>query len=460
MGNKQRYIAVMLVLGISMIGKAQSLLHNNFNISHQSALVNPAYEPDAKWEFALPTNFYLRTGNTDVRMEDLFAKGSDFGQNLSDIALRLDGSESIFLNYMMEGLYVGLKMKGIYISAGAYLSADIRLNGFSAPLKLITQGNGAYIEEDLDLSPFGASVLNTVVYHAGVSMDAPFMENLRIGARLKYISGVHHAEMKENTTTLRTDPDTYYLTINSDLIARTAGIDSNSGSILSQFLGADNRGLGIDLGATYRWKDKWTFNANINDLGFIKWRNGVIYENDNATFTHEGQFYDIEGDNEFDFKEMLDSLKDAILPNRRTEAYTSSLYTRFSLGAKYQLTERIAVDGLLTGRINGGTFQPALYLGGTYALYRGLQFRATYYAMPNYYLNWNAGFGVNLLFAQMYCVLDNGTALLNAPRARNVGVQFGLSFGNFRTSAKKTKAPKAKKDKGGGGLFKKKPAKP
>jgi hypothetical protein len=446
---------VILSLGTIATTQAQSLLHSNFSISHQSSLINPAVMPDAKFEITLPTNFYFRAGNTDVTLGDLFRKDTDFGSNLTKAANSLDGKERIFFNFMMEGLYVGIKVKEMHVSFGAYVNSDISIDGFSGPLKLGLNGNAAFIDKPLDLSSFGANVLNTLVYHTGFSMDAPFMEGLRLGARLKFITGIQHVAVENNAFTLETDKDTYYLNIESDFIARTAGIDNPEGTMLEQILGAKNRGFGIDLGGTYEYSDKLTFNASVTDLGKINWKNGVaVFRNDNASFTYEGTFYDLEGENEVDFDAVLDSLKEALLPNKSSESYSSSLYTKMSVGGKYQFTDRVSADVLLYGKLLAGKMEPAFYLGGTYALTKGLQFRATYYARPGYLFNWNAGIAANLLFAQAYLVIDNGHALLNVPNAKNIGVQFGLSFGNFRDNDKKgmdsrkllsTKPPKPKR---------------
>ena len=38
-------------------------------------------------------------------------------------------------------------------------------------------------------------------------------------------------------------------------------------------LGPTGFGMAIDLGATYKLNDEWTFSASLLDLGFISWKN-------------------------------------------------------------------------------------------------------------------------------------------------------------------------------------------
>ena len=116
-------------------------------------------------------------------------------------------------------------------------------------------------------------------------------EKLRIGARLKLLSGVAAAYLKNNGLTLTVNED-FTHTLNADLafslsapykfatdedgivhgLDRDDDIFDSGNNIMAYLLGFKNPGLGIDVGAEYRINDMFAFSAAINDFGFIKWK--------------------------------------------------------------------------------------------------------------------------------------------------------------------------------------------
>ena len=107
-----------------------------------------------------------------------------------------------------------------------------------------------------------------------------------------------NANTKNCDVRLFTDPDTYALRLYEDVLVHTSlpstftyrdGVLGTGGGFGMSDL-FHNPGFGIDLGAEYRFDEKFSAVAAIRDLGFIRWGfNNLRFQSD---IQDAGQFYD------------------------------------------------------------------------------------------------------------------------------------------------------------------------
>ena len=129
-------------------------------------------------------------------------------------------------------------------------------------------------------------------------------------------------------------------------------------------LGPTGFGMAIDLGATYKLNDEWTFSASLLDLGFISWKNttkGTMSKD----FTFDG-FSEIsvkdDGSNnnkklDTQVDELVDDLADLAKFDKVGEGMkrTTALAATLHLGAQYTLPayDRLNFGFLSTTRMQG-----------------------------------------------------------------------------------------------------------
>ena len=158
--------------------------------------------------------------------------------------------------------------------------------------------------------------------------------------------------------------------------------------------------MAIDLGATYKLNDEWTFSASLLDLGFISWKNttkGTMSKD----FTFDG-FSEIsvkdDGSNnnkklDTQVDELVDDLADLAKFDKVGEGMkrTTALAATLHLGAQYTLP---AYDRLNFGFPRGFNF----FIGADVPM---CKYEPAYYA-PISRAAVNVNLGINFTFGPKY----------------------------------------------------------
>lgn len=129
-------------------------------------------------------------------------------------------------------------------------------------------------------------------------------------------------------------------------------------------LGPTGFGMAIDLGATYKLDDSWTFSASVLDLGFISWKNttkGAMSKEftfdgfTEITVKDDGNNGDSKLDNQID--QLTDDLADLAKFDKVGEGLkrTTALAATLNFGAQYTLPayDRLNFGLLSSTRIQG-----------------------------------------------------------------------------------------------------------
>ena len=192
----------------------------------------------------------------------------------------------------------------------------------------------------------------------------------------------------------------------------------NDGEEYSLSDALQSNGWGFDIGATYKFMDRLTIGASLNDIGFINWKyNNYEYTLDpaKAKYTFSGiDMNQLLNETSGDYLEQqLDSLEAKFsMEETPTGSYKTSLPGKFYLSANYELIPNLSIGALYFGEKFRDRFTSGLTasLNKHFGKWVSTSFS---YTVSNRSYN-NLGFGVsfNVAPVQIYFVGDN---LLRAP---------------------------------------------
>ncbi len=337
---------------------------DGYNFRHT---MNPAFGNDQAY-ISIPA-----LGNINVRTQANFGYEAIFKSNPNpygnktrttflnpyiDAATALDGFASgnnrIIGNIGITILSTGFKGFGGYNT----IEINSKTNfGASLPYELFefakNTGNKNY-----NIGDISVGAISYVEVAFGHSRQ--FSEKLRAGAKLKVLLGAGRADVKmENVQAELSDANKWLISANAQADVSLKGFSykqkekeykQKSGSY-KYVSGLDVSGPGVggfgfavDLGASYKLNDDWSFSAALLDLGFIRWSNDIRAQNLEDKFEFNG-FHDTEVSKSSDksLKNQGNKYSDqmaefANLQNQGDQGgRTTGIGTTLNLGAEYTL---------------------------------------------------------------------------------------------------------------------------
>lgn len=225
---------------------------------------------------------------------------------------------------------------GVHARAAMTLSKDL-----FAFMK--NMGNQTY-----DLGTIQANGMGWADVSLGYSY--PISENLRLGAKVKYLVGVAYADADFSGTRVTLDEDKWTVNLNGEVNIAAGGKMKQKSATDKEFDGYDDitpglngSGLGFDLGVFYDFKDLvdgLKVSAAVTDLGNIKW-DAASAGAKNKTFLfdgfHELKIHDGEGTgnghNDGSLKEQGERIEDDLEDLARIDVLSESTTVKKALGA-------------------------------------------------------------------------------------------------------------------------------
>jgi len=278
-------------------------------------------------------------------------------------------------------------------------------------------------------------------------------KKLTVGVRAKLLFGKENFWTKKSDLSWNTDATDYAYTFDADMEFHTSSpiykinkfdYDYANDSLMFEdtlyedispkdvVMNGKNFGLGIDLGAIYKFNDKITLYASITDLGYIKWKTNTSTFKVNGKFIYDGydiQPYFTEEDSIItaNNEEFADSVLQIFMPQYDNQAYTSHLTPKFFLGGTYNITEKINVGLLARGEVFQNKLHSSLTISGNTNFKKWFSASLSYSIMNNSFTNLGLGLMAKAGFAQFYIVTDN--ILVIWPQAtRTVNFRMGINL--------------------------------
>jgi Family of unknown function (DUF5723) len=402
------------------------------------------------------SNFGLSVYNTGFALNDLFIQRGDTAVlKLSNIAnvLKKENHIGITANTSLFAFQINAKKLSVGFSLNE--RADVKLTYPGELAKFIINGNGATLGQAQNIGGFK---LNANYYHEFALHFQKQFGRLVIGASPKLLFGQANIHTIKSNLSLLTDTSYFNIAAESEMEIATSGIDTSmfgsNGSSLNQLIfNPKNMGLGLNIGATYFYKDKWQFSAGINDIGYLKWTDKLkTYSSPNVKLNFEGvNFNQLIGKDSFGITKIIDSITNLFqLTESNNAAYRVGLPTQFYIMANYKLSKAHAIGATLTASSFNKNVIPTFTACYQFTPNRRFNAALSYTAKPNAAFNLGAALMLKGLGTQWYILSDNMFNAFNPLSAKNANISFGvnIAIGKFQSSPfpKSTKKPKPKAD--------------
>ncbi len=431
----------IFIIGItSLLFAGQAVAQTDFTLYHMQLVPyrmyqNPALVPQARAFAGIPglSSIYFHTSNA-FSYNDLITKMPDDSLKIDvdKLLSKLGDRNNMFTNIDLDILSFGFKFaKSDYFTLSVRERGIFRLSYPKDFINFAWKGNANIgLGKELNFNPRADAM---VFDELALGLAKEFNDHLSLGVHVKLLNGHVNAYTERANVSLYTDPDDFSFRMKSDIIIRTAGIDSMD-SNKKNILKGGNFGMGIDIGATYKLNSKFSFSASLLDLGYIKWKKQLLTLQSNrpgevATFNGV-EINDFFGTNKSfgdAFQVVLDSLKNQFkIDSLYNQSYTAYLPMQFYAGADFNINERNTLGILFHGQFYDKKLIPAFSLSYYTQLGRVLGLSASYNVMNRSYNNIGVGMSVNLGPMQLYATTDNILVVPNFKTAQNVHLHAGL----------------------------------
>lgn len=432
---KNYLLAILACLSMSIQAQdVHTAYHSNSFLLQSSA--NPAIFPEANIIVGFPA---LANSSYNVQwpfsLNDILEKGSDDSLRISlpHLASNLNEENFLALDMSRNLFFIGVKVgkkKDIFAYVGDDVYTSVGMNLSDKFINYLASGNASFLnqQQNFDQERIEAMIYNKFYLGASYKLD----EKWNVGARLNFLTGmfnIHTDRFKLGLYTDSTSSPIYQTTLSTDMLIQTSGTGMITDSL--EFNPIANKGFSVDLGATYKYDEQWTFSMAIKDLGGINWaeENSELYTTDGeSSFVIEGLTQTSVGAEDLgeQMEEIVDSLTTQLEPTSINKAYRTKLNTGLYLGAEYRLSDEHQFSALLhrTKRMDRGF--TVFSLAYEYQLAKSLEVLASYRNFNGIH-NMGTGMVWSPGAVQLHFIVDN-IMMLDVFDAKNFAYQFGLSF--------------------------------
>ncbi|WP_156121317.1 DUF5723 family protein [Alistipes sp. ZOR0009] len=470
-------LALLAILAAASVGSfAQDKTLYFMSRVPQSTFLNPSVNPEFTTYVGFPllSNFSIGYNNSSFAFTDVLKKGTGLRKDslvfdVNGISKQLGKINFIRLDNQLDIISFGFRVSSFY---GHFNITSKTSAGFTYPKGLIDLKDGNYDFETgrprtIDLNDLA---INSASYvETGFGLSKVVNEKLTAGARIKVLNGI--AAIKTNRfkanivtsddfqkSTINVDAEVFIsaprLSFTYDAEGKIDGVNfekSETGTSNDYKFGS-NLGLGLDLGATYKLNDKFTFYGSVNDFGFIRWSQNGYKLVSKGSYDFNGADITPDENGSIDFGKALeaigDTLKTKFKPTDEHAKFSTMLKTKLYLGGTYQALSWLNCGALLRGGFYGSYFDPAFTLSANATPFRALAFTLTYSIYNRSMNNFGAGIIIGGKPIQFYIVTDNilsrmvnlksdsGSSVGIPGYTRSFNCQFGINL-QFGSRAKK-----------------------
>jgi hypothetical protein len=423
----------------------------------QTLLLNPGAETHYKFHIGLPllSHFSGEFSSSGIILSELFlSDGRAINDKVSEVLNTLDIRDYIKINNQIEVLSAGYRYDATtYISVGFYNEVDAISYFPKDVIRLLNEGNTAYINRSFDLSQLRYKLDVIGVLHVGITKE--INKKLTLGGRFKIYSSGLNMETSNNSGTFTTvngsnNIFTHYLD-NVDVTLRTSGyvgadnetISDPSTVLKNSFLGG-NLGIGFDLGITYKISKQLEFTGSLLDLGFVNHKDNIKTSFAKGNYIFEGIEFLFDPSNSPDYWADLDTdFKEKIQRGDRQDSYISWRPAKLNMALKYSFGEvksKYCYDSTFKDFYANAfgihlntvfrALSPQLEFTGFYekSFTEKLQAKVTY-TIDNYSF-YNIGFGVATQIGKInfYGMVDNILQFNDIASINSISLQLGVNL--------------------------------
>ncbi len=445
MKRKIQIIRTALLLSVvaswgTITAQFDHTIYNMRNV-YQSNLLNPAFIPDAQYHFGVPalSSLYTELGTNGAKYNQIFTRGAGDSLYLdaNSILKHVKNKNAITQRDAVQWLSGGMKWKEYYFTLSISDYVDWNMLYAGDLVKLALKGNSQFIGQTVNLNPTYLKATHYRQYSFGAAWD--FNPQWNFGARVNMLFGKSNIQTKYLDASLYTADNDYFLTtqtnveVNSSLPSSWTGGGGNAIDGNYLFYGG-SFGLSIDLGATFRLNDEFSFSASVLDLGYIKFdRNFSNFTNHNVKWTFEGidalEFRGMTQDQiDQRLKEIGDSLVNKFDVEQTWHSYNILTTGKVYLGGTYELSDIETIGAVFRSEIVNKVWRPSLSLTYYRQLLDNLGVIGSYTMVDRSFLTFGAGIYYNYAPVQVYLVTDNVVGVFVPDAVKYANIHFGVNI--------------------------------
>lgn len=442
-----RFLIVLAIVCSTFMAKAQNdgiaftlmphIPYNNY--------LNPGIRVPYNGMFGLGiSNFNMSIYNSSVKYTNIY-KINGNGEEVIDgkkFVNSLQDQDNYFnIDFSMDLLNVGFRYKKLFFNIDYRMRANMEFKFSKDFVGFFVLGNGNYLGGNT--CDFNIGISATAFTEFGVGVQYDVNDKLTVGIRPKLLTGIANVSVTNENTKIMTDPNTYSITADVDLNIKAASIlDTDIKRIkdVTDMLSSDktkginlneNKGFGVDLGASYKINEKWGVAAGVYDLGYIKWRNSKVKKVSKSNVTINDELFDSYKEiknMKLDYSSMLNNVVDEVWGNDSLEDgkdYKTMLKTRIMLQGYYEINPmvRFTAIGQLYSALGG--MKPAMTLAYSGTFWNHLDVSVSY-TLSKYSGNaLGLGLGVHAGAFNLFMVADN---VLSMTKVAKPTVEFATAY--------------------------------
>jgi Family of unknown function (DUF5723) len=346
---------MFIAFGQTLCAQQELLLATQPDLVHSNS-INPAFWPKGKRiVVGLPALSAHGWHNNRVTLGDLFAQnGRTTTLRLPHLISQIEDQNELNVQLRVETVSVGVPIAPrIRLLAHHAVRSQAAVQYNKSLVQLLGQGNAQFIGQTVQINP----VLDFSVWSEWAIGGQYHTDKLKIGARVKYLTGMRMLKTQAFESSIYTNPDVYQLQLESNIKILSAGVinsidtsrngyDVSLNELKKNPLITENTGLGIDLGFTYELMENLKIGASVTDLAAsIKWKKDLKEYTSDGKQAYNGAIFDgntfFGTGNQVDFQSGIDSLKEAFQFKTTTGGtYTQKITARYNVHVNYSLLSK------------------------------------------------------------------------------------------------------------------------
>ena len=408
----------------------------------QAFNLNPGFYQKNRVYVSLPIGMQsFSLNHSGFTLNQLLEKTSDDSLIIRpDFAIDKMGKRNfVAFEQSSEILGFGFKIKKKnFVSFSASLKSNFVFSYPRDLFRFINEGNGSQTFLGNRASLDGLGINSTIYTEYALGYNRSISKKLTVGGRLKLLSGIANVHTSKSKLGITTDSETFDLTIdgqmaikssNSLVFSDTSKNTSPEDVLSTAAFDFKNIGFGIDAGASYKPNDQLEFSASVIDLGIIRWKSNTMnYESSNVEYTFRGVDLNALIIDSIDVgKHLSDTLEKVFGYSSHSKSYSTSLYTRFYLGAVYNFNKTFSSSFTLHNQMIAKRLRTGTAIALNMHLRNWLNFSVNYAAYGRSLRNVGLGLSLKGGPLQVFVISDNILSYLNPANAKNLHLSFGLN---------------------------------
>lgn len=432
----RKLILLLALVTITKGVQAQSVISTyNFERVGQFHQYNPAAYQPYRAVVGIPAinGIGIYVQNDAFSPGELLGTETTANEDIEAVLDKLDRGDRMLVDYSMDLIYVGFRSGRSYWTIGTQLRTTVNFEYPTELLHFLYYGpEDSKVNGTLEMEGNQTSGNAYISYHVGYQREM-MDSKLRIGGRLKYLSGLGHFSV--NRLNVNGQFSTNEWIIDSDIAARFAVADTSVEDLDPvSLLFTDNRGFAVDLGASYEILPNLELSLSVLDIGGIQWTTNTNSFTSSGQYIWQGAKWSYGDSSGFDGEEILDTLTTLFgIEETQGESFWANLPRSYVVGGRYDLGPKHGF---------GATYQLNQWNSRLYHNY-GVSYIGNwskwFSAMVNYsimngdYVNLGLGFSANIGPIQLYMLTDDVlTFQLDPDHMKTVSFRFGMNVALFR----------------------------